>query len=243
MVLGARFFRIAVFGVLIMTIFAGLATAQQARQAAAAPAAVKEDFEGVVKVGLGQYFYLPTAKGYDVFVQGKISGQDASFLDGKEVIVKGELLKEEPSIFVADSIDLKQGGNFTNVFTRTEEVKLGDHLSAASRPSYQALKITALDKTEEWEGKTHAKVYGHLVTSKSAEGQETTEISVLDAKGKEVGKVIIDSTTDFAKYYIKKLRLFESFWFYLNAKDTVDLKIRRRTHELFHADAVFAGLY
>ena len=49
--------------------------------------------------------------------------------------------------------------------------------------------------------------------------------------------------TDFANYYIHKLRLFDRFWVYLNVKDTVDAKVRRKTRELFHADVLFAGLY
>jgi hypothetical protein len=243
MVLQARFSRIAVFGVFVMTIVAGLAAAQDSQQAAAPAAPAKAEFEGVVKVGLGKYLYLPSAKGYDIIVQGKISGQDAGSLDGKEVIVKGELLKEEPSVFVADSIDLKEGANFRNIFTRSEEVKLEDHISASARQAFQALKITGVDKTADWEGKGTGKIYGRLVASKSADGKESASISILDEKGKEVGKVIVDNSTDFAKYYIKKLRLFDSFWLYLNVKDTVDVKIRRKTRELFHADLVFAGLY
>ncbi|MEW5902504.1 MAG: hypothetical protein AB1715_13645, partial [Acidobacteriota bacterium] len=59
----------------------------------------------------------------------------------------------------------------------------------------------------------------------------------------EIGKVLVDGVSDFANYYIKKLRLFDRFWFYLNIKESVDVKVRRRTRELFHADVVFAGLY
>jgi len=67
---------------------------------------------------------------------------------------------------------------------------------------------------------------------------------VSDDKGKEIGKILVDSTTDFAKYYIQKLKLFNNrLYFYLNIKDTVDVKVRRRTRELFHADIIFAGLY
>jgi hypothetical protein len=243
MVLQARFLRIAVLGAFVMIIVAGLSTAQESQQAAAAPAPAKAQFEGVVKVGLGPYFYLPTAQGYDVVVQGTISGQDMSYLDGKEILVKGEVLEGEPSVFIADSVDLKEGGNFRNVFTKSGEFKMPEHLSTAARTGYQELKITGADKTAEWEGKGQGKVYGRLVTSKSAEGNETMAISIRDDKGKEVGKILVDSATDFARYYIKKLRLFDSFWFYLNIKDTVDVKVRRRTRELFHADLVFAGLY
>jgi hypothetical protein len=77
-------------------------------------------------------------------------------------------------------------------------------------------------------------VHGKLVGS---------TIIVTDEKGKEVGKILVDSTTEFANYYIQKLKLFDKFWFYIDIKETVDAKVRRKTRELFHADVIFAGLY
>jgi hypothetical protein len=68
-------------------------------------------------------------------------------------------------------------------------------------------------------------------------------ISIADDKGKEIGKVIVDGFTAYANYYVKKLRLFDTFWFYINIKDSVDKKVRPKTKELFHADVVFTGLY
>jgi hypothetical protein len=238
--LQARISKIAVIAAFAVLITAGLVAAQESGQAAAP---VKPQFDGVVKAGLGKYLYLPTAKGYDILVQGKVDGQDASFLVGKDIVLTGALLKEEPSLLVADSIELREGGASRNVFTRTEDVKLDDYIGAAARQGFAELKITGADKTADWEGKGKGRVYGRLVTSKSADGKETTVISIADEKGKEVGKIIMDSATDFARYYIGKLRLFDRFWLYLNIKDTVDAKVRRRTRELFHADLVFAGLY
>ena len=92
-----------------------------------------------------------------------------------------------------------------------------------------------------WSSPTEMMISG--ITAKSSAGQETYTIVVLDEKGKEVGKIIVDGATDFAKYYITKLQLFDRFWVYLNIKDTVDAKVRRKTRELFHADLSFAGLY
>jgi hypothetical protein len=245
MTLQVKVYRIAVLGALALTVALGPAAAQSAQQAQSqqAPAAVTAEFEGTVKVGLGQYFYLPSARGYDVVIQGRVEGQDASFLTGKEVRVKGEVLKDEPSVFVADSIELNEGGNFRNVFTRTEAVSLQDHIKASARQSFPELKITKIDKADEWEGKGKGKIYGKLVTEKSAEGKETYAIIIADDKGKDLGKILVDNTTDYGKYYIKKLRLFNQFWFYLTIKDSVDVKVRRRTRELFHADLLFAGLY
>lgn len=240
MVLQARFWKIGVIGAFVMFIIAGLAAAQEPGPAAAP---VKPQFDGVVKVGLGKYFYLPSAKGYDVIVQGQVEGKDASLLTGKDIVLKGEVSKDEPSLLVADSIELREGGGTRNVFTRAEDVKLDDYVGTAARQGFAELKITGADKADQWEGKGKSKVNGRLVVSKSPTGQETTTISVTDDKGKELGKIIVDNTTDFAKYYISKLRLFDRFWLYLNIKDTVDAKVRRRTRELFHADLVFAGLY
>jgi len=209
------------------------AAGEPQEQQAIAPAATQ--FEGTVVLGLGNYFYLPSAKGYDIYVQGTIQGQDASSLTGKEVRVKGAMLKEEPSIFAADSIEIKDAaGQYQSVFTRTEDVKLVDHVDTTERAAFTVLVLTKADKSEDWEGKGKAKVHGKLVDN---------SIVVSDDKGKEVGKILVDTTTVFSKYYIQKLKLFDKFWFYINIKDTVDAKVRRKTRELFHADMVFAGLF
>ena len=91
----------------------GMASSQEAAKPPAqgqevAPAGGVNEYEGVVKVGLGNYFYLPAAKGFDIYVQGTIEGRDASVLTGKEIKVKGALFKEDPSVFVAESIDVKE---------------------------------------------------------------------------------------------------------------------------------------
>jgi len=213
------------------------AESQQAEgQAAAKPAS---EFEGPVKVGFGKYFYMPSAQGYDIAVQGQIGSGDASQLTGKTVRVKGELLVDKPSIFRADSIEEKDAsGSYTSIFTRTQDLVIEDFLDAATRDSFQELVITGPLKTDEWEGKGKAKIYGALQTTGAV-----TYVILSDLKGKEIGKIIVDRFTDYAAYYVKKLGLFDKFWFYLNIKDTVDRATRNRTKELFHAEAVFCGLY
>jgi hypothetical protein len=205
----------------------------QEQQVTAPPAT---EFEGTATLGLGKYFYLPAAKGYDIYIQGMIQGQDATFLNGKEVRVKGSMYKEEPSVFVADTIEVKDtSGQYQTVFTRTEEVKLENHLRTQDRAGFPVLTLTKAEKSEDWEGKGKANVAGQLVGN---------TIVVNDDKGKEVGKILVDSTTELATYYIQKLKLFNNrLHFYINIKDTVDLKVRRKTRELFHADILFAGLY
>jgi len=234
-------FRLTFLGLLALTVaVAGMASPQETaqpsgqQQEVAPPGGVNE-YEGVVKVGLGQYFYLPSARGFDIVVQGKIEGRDASVLAGKEIKVKGAL--------VADSIEIKEGGQYRNIFTRTGEMSLGDHLSARDRQIFQELKITSADKSQEWENKGKVKIYGGLAKERTAESKEIDVIVLADNKGKEVGRILIDNETDFARYYIKKLRLFDHFWFYVNVKDTIDAKVRKKTRELFHADLLFAGLY
>jgi len=229
-----KILRVTLISVILAVSAIGTVMAQEeAQQQTTAPPAT--EFEGTATLGLGKYFYLPAAKGYDIYVQGLIQGQDATFLNGKEVKVKGSMYKEEPSVFVADSIEVKDAaGQYQTVFTRAEEVKLENHLHTQERSGFVVLAITKADKSDDWEGKGKAKVHGKLVAN---------TIVVTDDKGKEVGKILVDSTTEFANYYVKKLNLFDKFWFYLNIKDTVDLKVRRKTRELFHADIIFAGLY
>ncbi|MFZ2055457.1 MAG: hypothetical protein WAU81_14810 [Candidatus Aminicenantales bacterium] len=224
--------------IIFMLAFAGVVFAQEPPQAEAqeeeAAAAITE-FEGTVKLGLGKYFYLPAARGYDVIVQGMIQGQDAGFLTDKEVRVKGSISKVEPQVFVADSIEFKDAsGQYQTVFTRTEEPVLDDYIGPRARAEFAPLAITGYNKSEEWEGKGKVKVQGQLVDN---------AIVVKDDKNKEIGKILVDNISEFANYYIKKLRLFDEFWFYINIKDTVDWRDRRRTRELFHADVIFAGLF
>jgi hypothetical protein len=103
---------------------------------------------------------------------------------------------------------------------------------------FPILDNLAYNKNEGWEGKERAKVYGQLES-----GEDKTSITILNEKGDRVGSVIVDSVDELAEYYMRKLTHFEKFWFYLNVKETVDWRTRRRTRELFHADVLFAGLY
>lgn len=234
---GRKLAGIVGLGLCVALTLAGIAFAQETAEETA-PVKPANEFEGTVKVGLGKYFYLPTAQGLDIVVQGQIESGDASKLAGKDVRVKGELLLDKPSIFRADSIEIKEAGSYRTVFTRTEDLVLDDYIDAQTRDSFPALVVTSALKNEEWEGKGKAKVYGTLQA-----GEGASAILLVDAKGKEIGKILVDKTTDYAAYYLKKLRLFDKFWFYLNIKDTVDKKVRTKSRELFHADVVLCGLY
>jgi len=234
-----RILRLALFSLIFAVVATGTTIAQEGTEGAAqeqtAAAAPATEFEGTATLGLGKYFYLPSAKGYDIYIQGSVQGQDATFLNGKEVRVKGSMFKDEPSVFIADSIEVKDAaGQYQTVFTRTEEPSLENHLHTLARGEFVALAITKVDKSEDWEGKGKAKVHGQLAGN---------TIVLADDKGKEIGKILVDSTTELATYYMQKLKLFSKFWFYLNVKETVDVKVRRKTRELFHADLIFAGLY
>ncbi len=203
-------------------------------------------FEGTVKTVVGKYLYIPTAQGLDIVVQGKVGSGDATSLMGKEIRVKGQIAKDKSSIFVADSIEVREGGQWRSVFTRAGEPVLDDYVDTKDRYNYPALTITNFNKPEEWEGKGKVRVFGKLLKATSTEGgapKEVESIVLTDDKGKEVGRIIVDSFTDYAKYYLQKLRLFDKFWFYINVKDTVDKKVRAKSHELFHADVFFVGLY
>jgi hypothetical protein len=205
------------------------------------------EFEGVAKVGVGKYLYIPEAQGFDIIIQGQVESGDASILVDKEVRGKGEFSPERPSILVANSIDVKESGrNWRNVFTKTEDVTIDDYLETKTREEYEILEDLLFDQREGWEGKEKAKVYGSLFKETVTEGGEQKEvfkILVLNDKNQELGTVLVDNLADSALFYTKKLRLFERFWFYLTIKDTVEWRIRSRTSELFHADVVFAGLF
>lgn len=193
------------------------------------------EFEGTVSLGLGKYFYLPAATGYDVVVQGMIQGQDASFLTGKDIRVKGFVSEVEPQVLIADSIEVKNSsGQYETVFTRAEEFSVDDYIDSSARREFAPLTISAYNKAEEWEGKGKVKVHGQLVDN---------AIVIKDDRGREIGKILVDNVSDFARYYINKLKLFDIFWFYIDVKDTVDWGVRRRSRELFHADVLFSGLY
>jgi hypothetical protein len=237
MISGRKTIGILGLGLCAVLMLAGAALSQEKAEEAA-PAKPANEFEGTVKIGLGKYFYLPPAQGYDIAVQGRIEGGDASTLTGKDVRVKGELLLDKPSVFRADSIEIKEGGAYRNVFTRTEDLVLDDFIDPLSRDSFPALDITSALKNEEWEGKGKVRIYGSAQA-----GEGVNSILLVDAKGKEIGKIIVDKYSDYAAYYLKKLRLFDKFWFYLTIKDTVDKKVRTKSRELFHADVFFSGLY
>jgi hypothetical protein len=202
------------------------------------------EFEGTARVAYGPYLYVPEFMGFDIILP---AGQSAEDLEGKVVRIKGEFNRNTPSILLADSIDFKEpGGSFKNFYTQSGQEQWPDFLNQRERNKYVALKITAPNKPEAWEGKGQGKVFGKLETQTVTEGgakKEVTRISMTDDKGNLIGKVLVDSLNEYAAYYIKKLRLFDSFWFYLKIKNSIDPKARNLTKDLFHADVVFAGLY
>jgi hypothetical protein len=220
-------------------------TATPAEQAATTKQAANE-FEGAMKVAQGKYFYIPAAQGLDIVAQGQFSSGDPSKLVGKEVKVKGQISPQIPSIFIAETIEVKEGILWKNVFTKSVEPVLDDYLDPKDRDAFVTLKDLSVDKADGWEGKGKAKIYGKLVKTTVTEGgasKEVTYISLVDDKGKETGKIIVDKFSDYAQYYLNKLRLFDKFWFYFNIKDSMDAKTRKKTKELFHADVVFTGLF
>jgi len=212
-------------------------------KAAAAVQKPANEFEGLAKTGLGKFLYLDKAQGFDIILEGF----DAATLAGKELRVKGELVTNMPSIFRADTVEVKDGvGAYRNVYTRSKDLTLPEYLGTSARENYAVLAVTSAAKPEEWEGKGKVKIFGKLQDTTVKEGgadKPITYILLSDDKGKEVGKIIVDSISDYAKYYMKKLALYDKFWFYLEVKDSVDKKVRPKTKELFHADVSMAGLF
>jgi len=198
------------------------------------------EFSGTVKSAYGQYFYISQVPGFDIVAVGPVDNGDASVLLGKDIRVKAFFNRETPSVMVAQSIDIKESATqFKNVFNKTDTAVPADYFSQKARADYGELKVTNINKSEDWEGKGKGKLFGKPI---AADGK-VTGISIFDEKGNESFRVIVDSSTPFADYYIKKLRLFDRFWFYLNIKESVDKKLRPKNKEVFHADVVFTGLY
>jgi hypothetical protein len=149
--------------------------------------------------------------------------------------------RESPSLLVAQSIDLQEGPTqLKNVFNKADAAIPEDYFPQKSRGDYPELTITAINKSADWEGKDKGRVHGKLIPGPGGQGQD---ISILDTAGKEIAKVIVDNITEYANYDVKKLRLFDTFWFYLNIKESVEPRLRAKNKEIFHADVVFAGLY
>jgi hypothetical protein len=140
---------------------------------------------------------------------------------------------------VANTLEVKgDTGDWTNVFTRTEDVRLEDFLDLNDRGEYVAPADLSYDKKDIWEEAGKLKIYGKLEKNENGD-----EIVVFDDEGEEIGRILVDSYTDFSQFYLEKLGHFDKFWFYLSVKETVDWSQRRRTREMFHADVVFAGLF
>jgi hypothetical protein len=198
------------------------------------------EITGTVKSALGKYFYISELPGFDFVANGKIENGDTSVLLGKDVKVKALFRRETPTFLVVQSIDVKEGTGYRNVFNSTETALPEDCFSQKMRADYEELKITNITKSADWEGKTKGKVQGKLITG--ADGK-VTGISILGDGTKELAKVIVDNVTEYANYYVKKLRLFDTYWFYLNIKDSVPANARAKAKEIFHADLVFTGLY
>ena len=199
------------------------------------------EFEGTVKFVVGNYMFVPELRGFDIVIQGALQSGEVTDLVEKEVKGLGHYTPEKPSILILDTLEVKdEAGSLTPVYTAAEgeDAPVEDYIGVPERDQFENLEELAYNKAEDWEGKEKVKVLGKL------EGEEGSyKIVITDERGRETGKINVDSISDFAQYYMKKLRLFDEFYFYLNVKDTVAWSSRRRTRELFNADVLFAGLF
>jgi len=126
-----------------------------------------------------------------------------------------------------------------NIFTKSGDVMAEEWMTQQGREdAFPALVDLEYNKNEGWEGNEKAKVFGQL-----EQNEDAVNIVLMDDKDREIGRIIVDNVNDIADFYIKKLNLFDKFWFYMDVKETVEWSTRRRSRELFHADVLFAGLY
>lgn len=196
------------------------------------------EFEGTVKVAEGKYMYIPQAQGFDIVVLGSLGSGELSSLMDKEVRGRGEFIPETPSILVASTIEVNENGVWRNVFTKSEDVVLDDYLDQRVREEFQVLDELSYDKSEYWEKFEKGKVQGKLEETDGA-----YKIVIFDDRDRPIGQIIVDNISEFTQYYMKKLGLFDRFWFYFTVKATVDWSVRRRSRDMFHADVLFAGLF
>ena len=237
----ARIRYLVLFGLCLMLAF-GIQTACKKGEEIAEVEGMEEEatltteegligFEGVVKVAVGKYLFIPKVRGFDVVIQGALDVGETQALIDNEIRGKGAFSPEHPSILVADEIEIKEAEDVWRViFTRSEEFTQDDYIDLKARDGYEILANLSYDKKDGWEGKEKAKVYGQLLKKTETEGGEASyTIALLDDKNKEIGKIVVDNITDYAQYYMSKLRLFDRFWFYIAVKETVDWQSRRRT--------------
>jgi hypothetical protein len=203
--------------------------------------AIKEglnDIAGQVKSALGKYFYVAQMPGFDIAVSGNF---DTAALLDKEVKLKVEFNRETPSLLLAQSIEIKEGASqFKNVYTAADKNTPPDYFSQKGRADFSVLKISGIQKSADWEGKGKVKVRAKYIAG--AEGKPAV-LAILGDKDAETARIIVDSMSEYASYYLKKLRLFDKFEFYMNIKDSVPANQRAKSKEICHADVVFAGLY
>ncbi len=232
-------------GVLSLALILGLVILGSMAHAQQQAEPTTKDYEGTVKAALGKYIYIPETKGLDIIVAGNVEGGTEALV-GKEVRVKTSVLPDKANLILAESIEIKEGTGYRTVYTRSGEPDFSDYFDQHVRDQYEALKVTNLNKPEEWAGKTKVKVFGQLVQSKVKEGtaeKQVTHIVITDKKGKEIARIVVDNINEYARFYIKKLRLFDKFWFYLNVKEQMDKKTVARTKEILKGDVVFCGLF
>lgn len=196
------------------------------------------EVNGTVKSALGKYFYISQMPGFDLAAVGDF---DCATLVDKDVKVKAEFHRDRPSLLLVQSIEIKQeDGTFAPAFTAATPAAPEDFFDQKARAEFAELKIANIQKAADWEGKGKVRVFGKYLP---ATDKTAAAVSVLDDKGKETAKILVDSMSEYSNFYLKKLRLFEKYYFYLTVKESVPARERAKAKEVFHADVVFAGLY
>jgi len=197
------------------------------------------EFEGTVEITVGSYIFIPEVRGFDIAVVGSLDSGTNEELIGKTIKGVGEFSQERPSLLIATNLEWKdENDHWQNIFTLSEAILLDDYFDLRKRDEFEMLGEIEYDDKSGWEGKETAKVYGKIQGE-----EENIRIFIYDDNNREVGRIIVDSISDFGQFYLQKLRLFDEFWFYLTIKDTVEWRDRRISGEIFHADVLFAGLF
>jgi hypothetical protein len=197
------------------------------------------EFEGTVQVAVGKYMFIPELRGFDIAVVGALDSGTIEDLIGKTVKGVGEFTPERPSLLIAKHLEAKdERDNWQEIFTLSEEADLDDYFSLKKRDEFDVLEDIEYDDKSGWEGKETAKILGKI------QGEaDNMRIFLYDENDREVARIIVDEISDFGSFYLKKLSLFDEFWFYITVKETVPWGERRISGDIFHADVLFAGLF
>ena len=185
------------------------------------------EYQGRVDIATTNYFSLDTNN-----LEYVINDYNAEKLKDKGLIrVIGNPAPENKNLIIVDKIIEK--GVKTPLYKRLLPADYSDTILSDAL-DYSKLTNIQYNKKAYWEQErfNKARITGRInLAEKYIEVMEDERI---------VGKVLVDSLTDYTEFRIKELGQDQEYTFYILRGETVDWKVRKKTKELFHADIIYA---